>query len=164
MSVRIVFLSLIAALTAACGNQIGDSCFLSTDCDPNGNRICDGSQPDGYCTIVGCDYNTCPSESVCVEFFNGSFANKPCNPQTEDFPGGTDDCSFDEVCTLAGQCAPSSSEVRYCEKKCSSDGDCRSQYECRDETKMIEHGGETVLAPGDPPGTDLQAFCAPAPQ
>ena len=45
----------------------------------------------------------------------------------------------------------------------SSDGDCRSSYECRDETKMMEHGGETVLAPGDPPGTDLQAFCAPAP-
>ena len=34
---------------------MGDSCQTSTDCDPNGNRVCDLSQPGGYCTILGCD-------------------------------------------------------------------------------------------------------------
>ena len=33
------------------------------------------------------------------------------------------------ACTV-GHCAPESSEHRFCEKKCSSDGDCRPEYHC----------------------------------
>lgn len=150
-------------LLAACGKQIGDECSSSLDCGDGTNpaRVCDFESPSGYCTEVGCDWDTCPSESVCVRFYAASFGNKPCVLATEDV--STDDCTLDEVCTLRGQCVPRSSEVRYCMKTCSGSGDCRDQYECRDEALMVEHGGEPVPKTGERLGTDLQAFCAPAP-
>ncbi len=169
MPVRLLFssaLAVFALAAAACGSEIGDSCLVGTDCDPNGQRICDNSQPDGYCTIDGCDYNTCPGEAECVRFYIGQFTNRPCNPDTEDLPAsnGTNDCNPDEACTLAGQCVPRSAEVRFCMRKCSSQGDCRDQYECRDQTLMVMHGGEPVLAPGQRPGSaPLQSFCGVAP-
>jgi hypothetical protein len=166
MPVRVAIFSLCALLgvaLAACGTEIGDSCLTHSDCSPNGDRICDLSQLDGYCTVLGCDYDTCPSEAVCVRFFVGQFTNKTCDPVTEDFPSSdeTDDCSLDEVCALSGLCVPRSAEVRYCMRKC--DGDCRGGYECRDNELMIEHGGEPVLPPGERPDGDLQRFCAQAP-
>ena len=38
---------------------------------PAAFACCDTSSPDGqgYCTIEGCDWNTCPSEAVCIRFF-----------------------------------------------------------------------------------------------
>jgi len=146
---------LLALVAAGCGKEIGDDCVVSSDCSTAGDRICDISSPGGYCTIQGCDFNTCPDESVCVSFFTGSFANKPCVRETED--AGTDDCTFDEICSLAGQCVSRSSEIRYCMRTCGSDGDCRDNYECRDEALMREHGGEPVVQAGD-----LPSFCAPA--
>ena len=155
---------------AACGKQIGDDCQTASDCNPNGGRICDLSQPGGYCTILSCDETTCPSEATCIRFFPAQFLTKPCNPYCEDkqvlsssidggaildagvpelplcpaaFPadggatsdvcpnGPTNDCTADEVCLDSGLCAPRSSEVRYCAKACSSNGDCRSGYACR---------------------------------
>ena len=165
MPVRLVFLSLFAALALGCGSEIGDSCLVSSDCDPNGTRLCDSTSPDGYCTVVGCDYDTCPEEAVCVRFFVGSFANELCDPTTEDLQNsdGTDDCSLDELCTLGGTCVPRSAEARYCMRRCSDHGDCRGGYECRDEDLMISHGGEPVLAPGVRPDGDPQRFCAVAP-
>ena len=76
---RFVLLALVLALGAVgCGAEIGDSCVFSTDCstDSTEGRVCDTSQIHGYCTILGCDYNTCPEESVCIRFFTGSFANR----------------------------------------------------------------------------------------
>jgi len=168
MAARAAILSICALLSAglaACGSEIGDSCLTHSDCSPSGDRICDLSQRDGYCTVLGCDYDTCPEESVCVRFFVGQFGNKDCNPATEDLQNSdaTDDCSFDEVCTLAENCVPRSAELRYCMRKCSDGGDCRDAYECRDNDLMIEHGGEPVLPPGERPGDDLQRFCASAP-
>jgi len=157
-------LILATLVLAACGDEIGDSCLISSDCSPDGDRICDLSQEDGYCTVVGCNYDTCPEEAVCVRFFVGEFVNEPCDPVSEDEPSsaGTDDCSFDELCTLRGQCVPRSAEARYCMRTCSEDGDCRDSYECRDEEKMRLHGGEPVLAPDQSLEGDLQAFCAAA--
>jgi hypothetical protein len=148
-------------LVGACGKQIGDACIVDSDCSPNGDRIClsGGTEVDGYCTVRGCDYNTCPEEAACIQFFIGNFDNKPCDPATEDI--STDDCSLDELCELAGHCVPRSSEVRYCMVKCSSDGDCRDGYECRDITKMIDHGGQPVLAPGA--SLDLGGHCGTVP-
>jgi hypothetical protein len=151
---------------AGCGAEIGDSCIISTDCSIDGTRTCDLESDGGYCTIRGCDFGTCPSEAVCVSFFLGSFDNQPCNPATEDLPatGGTDDCNPDELCALDGHCVDRSSEVRYCMRKCSSGGDCRSGYECRDEKLMIMDGGEPVPAPGSRiTDTTPQSFCAQAP-
>jgi hypothetical protein len=158
---RFVVLSALV-LAAACGKEIGDECSVSLDCgDGTDERICDKESPGGYCTLLGCDWNNCPEEAVCVRFYAASFANKPCVLATEDL--STDDCTLDEVCTLKGQCVPRSSEVRYCMRTCDSGGDCRDRYECRDEALMVSHGGEPVPKPGERLGGDLQSFCAPAP-
>jgi hypothetical protein len=153
---------MLAALTAAfgCGKEIGDGCVIGSDCSPNGDRQCLSEEHEGYCTIRGCDATSCPEESVCVRFFNGSFENKDCTV--------AEDCSLDELCTLAHKCAPRSAEVRYCMRTCESHDDCRDGYECRDVALMREHGGEPVLQPkpdGTPAPIDAGApkFCASAP-
>ncbi len=161
---RSVVLLLVLLAAVGCGKEIGDACIVSSDCATDGTRICDiaSSEPDGYCTIMGCDYDTCPSEATCVRFFTGGFTNKPCDPQTENI--STDDCSLDELCSLEGLCVPRSAEIRYCMRTCSSQGDCRDGYECRNLTLMIAHGGEPVLAPGDVVNSSSPNFCAPSDQ
>lgn len=160
MMLRILTLALLS-LTFACGEEIGDSCTISSDCSPQGDRICDNNSPGGYCTIFGCDVGTCPDEAVCIRFFPTADSNRPCDPMTEDL--GTDDCTADEVCTLAGSCALRNAEVRYCMRTCDSTSDCRDDYECRDRALMEEHGGEPVPQSGEPRGQDLDAFCAAKP-
>lgn len=163
--------SLIALLVllccgAGCGKEIGDACSLNSDCSPNGDRQClDPRVNGGYCTVQGCDLDTCPDEAVCVRFFTGDFTNRPCDPNTEDLLDGdaTDDCSLDELCSVSGNCVARSSEVRFCMRKCDSDGDCRDKYECRDFERMIANGGEPVLASGLRLNADAQSFCAAAP-
>lgn len=63
-------LLLLAALLAApsCKKVIGDSCSQSTDCSLQGDRVCDLTQHEGYCTIDACDPGTCPDDAVCVAF------------------------------------------------------------------------------------------------
>src|SRR3954471_3131253 len=51
-----------------CTPSIGDKCVLSTDCSTRGDRLCDTSQPDGYCTQFNCAKNGCPDEAACVLF------------------------------------------------------------------------------------------------
>jgi hypothetical protein len=152
---------LVVVLAAGCGKSIGDACIVSTDCSNDGSRQCDMTQREGYCTIQGCDYNTCPEEGACIRFFMGAFQNLPCNPTTENI--STDDCTLDELCTLEGQCVPRSAEVRYCMKKCDTNADCRDGYECRDLSLMKAHGGEPVLAPGLQVDSSSPKFCAIAP-
>jgi hypothetical protein len=142
--------------TSGCGKEIGDSCVVSSDCSPNGDRQCDNSQKEGYCTIMGCDFSTCPEEAVCVRFFTGGFSNRTCE-------SSPDDCSLDELCDINKRCVPESSEIRYCMKTCESNDDCRDGYECRDLKLMREHGGEPVLAPGVPIDKNAPKFCAIAP-
>ncbi len=180
MGYRLVPLILLAIVAGACGKEIGDSCVIATDCSPNGDRICDTLSKDGYCTVQGCDYSTCPGEAACIRFFTGTFSNKPCEPNKLPDACASDPtncCSLDELCAISndmigGNCVPHSSEVRYCMRKCGSDGDCRDGYECRDLQKMKDHGGEPVLAPVtnssgqlEPAPIDDTApkFCAMAP-
>ena len=153
IALPVVLVVLVAA--SACGKEIGDECIVSSDCDPNGARQCDSSQKGGYCTILGCDYSTCPDEATCVRFFTGNFVNRPCTTAAE--------CSLDELCSLDGHCAPRSAEVRYCMKTCDSSADCRDGYECRDLGLMKDHGGEPVLAPGQAVDSGAPKFCAVAP-
>lgn len=148
-------LAVALAGAAACSSEIGDSCTLSTDCSPNGDRFCDNSQPGGYCTIAGCDSESCPGGSVCVRFFSVGESNISCETQT--------DCSADEFCTIGGTCVPRSAETRWCMQKCKSDGACRSDYECRDRELMELHGGEPVPPPGESLPEEPQGFCAAAP-
>lgn len=146
-------LAALVLLVAGCGNEIGDSCSINTDCSPTGDRRCDQNSPGGYCTILGCDHDTCPDESVCVRFFPSAQTSTSCTTDA--------DCTADELCSLAGTCALRSAEVRYCMKTCGDNGDCREKYECRDRELMIDHGGEPVLPPGDSLGDNPQRFCAP---
>lgn len=149
----------VAVLLGAggCRREIGDDCQTSVDCDPNGTRACDLSQPGGYCTIVGCDEKSCPESSVCVRYFPEKYLTTSCNPACEDIqlcrtgetcdedgggcapkcpdacPNGVENrcLSPDELCLDVGLCARRSFETRACAKSCSSDGDCRDGYECR---------------------------------
>lgn len=164
--VRVVVAALAIALAGAaagCGSEIGDSCSTSDDCNAgttSGGRSCDPGG-GGYCTIIGCDYGSCPDEATCVRFFTGSFQNRTCDPQTEDL--ATDMCSADELCGLDGHCVTRTSELRYCMRTCSDNGDCRDGFECRDLALMKAHGGEPVPAPGERVGNNPQKFCAVAP-
>jgi hypothetical protein len=172
---RQLVLIALASLAAGCGYQIGQSCVVDTDCSADGSRVCDISEPSGYCTILGCDYNTCPDNSECVRFFSGSFANQPCDYLTEDEGGGSNDaCTYDEECSLQNECVPRAAEIRYCMATCDSNGDCRDGYECRHYNTdmgsnggflpgtMQDDGGEVVLTPGDKDGTSTKGFCAPS--
>jgi hypothetical protein len=156
----LVLVTVFAAGAAACGDEIGDECSISSDCSSSGDRICDTSSPGGYCTVLGCDHDTCPSEATCVRFFAGAVSNLACDPATEDLE--TDDCTADELCTLRGACAPRTAESRFCMLTCGSDADCREGYECRDLALMEAHGGEPVLPP-DQSTADAPSFCAPSP-
>jgi hypothetical protein len=91
-SVAALAMVLLAGVAlAGCGKQIGDDCQTAADCDPNGGRICDLSQPGGYCTVLGCDETTCPSEATCIRYFPAAFLTRPCNPYCEDRKGLADD-------------------------------------------------------------------------
>lgn len=156
----ITLLVTLAALAAGCGKEIGDACIVGSDCSTSGDRQCDSSQKEGYCTIQGCDYDTCPGEAECIRFFTGSFSNVTCD-HTQ--PTATTGCSLDELCDLQDRCVARSSELRYCMRKCESSGDCRNGYECRDLATMKLHGGEPVLAPGIPVDDKAPKFCAAKP-
>jgi len=162
---RPVLLFLALALGTAgltgCGSEIGDACAVSLDCDQSGSRTCDLSSAGGYCTIQGCDHDSCPDGSVCVRFYVASFENRPCDQATEDL--STDTCALDEVCSLKGQCVPANSEIRFCMKTCESGDDGREDSGGGDRARMAGHGGGPVPVAGERLGTDLQAFCAQAP-
>lgn len=53
---------------SGCAPEIGDDCKTSLDCSSQGSRLCDRTQPHGYCTLQGCEPGTCPDDSVCVKF------------------------------------------------------------------------------------------------
>jgi hypothetical protein len=152
-------LVLLALLPSGCGNSIGDSCNQSTDCSSDGDRQCDTASPGGYCTQEGCDFGTCPEEAVCVRFYPVTqLTAMSCEPGADPSP-----CALDEICVIGGYCAPRSTERRFCMKKCGGAGDCRDEYECRDEERMALHGGDPVPDPERPQtGGELQRYCAPA--
>ena len=187
MVTRLALLALsivtLGVTLGACGKEIGDSCTNNVDCSPNGDRLCLCSDctgsfgtpfTDGYCTVQGCDYSTCPDEAACIRFFTGDFDNRACDPGIAPdscMPSGTTVCcSLDELCAINGHCVPRSSEVRYCMRTCDSDGDCRGGYECRSFDLAKQHGGQAVLPPPKPsdpyvPNTAQNSpkFCAAKP-
>lgn len=108
-------------LFASCRRQIGDACKNSIECSYDTDRLCDISQPGGYCTVEGCDERTCPDESVCIRFFPRQYLTKSCS----------EGCAAEELCLDEGRCAPRLSERRYCAASCTGNDDCRGGYECR---------------------------------
>jgi hypothetical protein len=95
-------------LLAGCTPSIGDKCVLSTDCSIRGDRLCDTSQPDGYCTVFNCRGNLCPDTATCILF----------HPSVQG-------CGFDDR-------SPSRTGRSFCVKRCESDDECRPGYVCTD--------------------------------
>jgi hypothetical protein len=105
---------------AGCAPEIGDDCKTSLDCSPAGDRLCDVSQPGGYCTIYNCEDSTeddadaaqgaCPEEAACVVF-----ARTPSAVCEE--PEG--DSAYQRT---------------FCMFRCENDTDCRTDegYRCLD--------------------------------
>lgn len=96
-------LATLVATLPACAKEIGDDCGTALDCSASGTRLCDTTQRGGYCTLDGCEENTCPEESVCVQFgrrFEGQSVERLART--------------------------------YCMYKCDSGGDCRTDegYDC----------------------------------
>ena len=78
MIVRLVVLAL-AVNTAACAAGVGDACSVNSDC--GSGRICDTSQPNGYCTVSNCVRNGCPGNAVCIEYADQvSYCMQRCGP------------------------------------------------------------------------------------
>lgn len=101
-------LGLILAALSGCKPEIGDKCLLSTDCSQTGDRLCDTSQPDGYCTVFNCSTNSCPDEAACVAF-------------RANVPG----CSTNDR-------GVARSLRSFCVAACEGNSDCRSDYICDD--------------------------------
>ena len=96
------------ALLGSCTPSIGDPCSVSSDCSIRGDRVCDSSQPEGYCTIKNCGGNTCPNDGACV-LFGASLLGCPYDDRT-----------------------PARTARTFCMAHCDADKDCRSGYICAD--------------------------------
>jgi len=95
---------------AGCKPEIGDDCSVSTDCSSSGDRLCDTTQPRGYCTISGCTAGSCPDEAICVAYRTSISAAPACyDPQ--------------DMARL---------QQTYCMRKCKKKSDCRGAYDCVD--------------------------------
>jgi hypothetical protein len=121
---------------AGCGAKIGDSCQTAADCSQSGGRICDLSQPGGYCTILGCNETTCPSEATCIRYFPVEYLSKPCNPFCEDRACGGPDAGADAAaCPLicdqgSATSAPSDPCPNGPSNDCTADEICLDQGVC----------------------------------
>ena len=107
---RIALFALSLVLAVGCRPQIGDECVGSVDCSQQGDRLCDTSQPGGYCTAFNCEPDACPEgEAVCVAF--GLELDPACQSQGYD-PRW------------------SRFERTFCMAVCEEDADCRDGYVC----------------------------------
>jgi hypothetical protein len=127
-----------AAWLAGCTPNIGNSCSLSTDCSQLGDRLCDTSQPGGYCTVFNCEPDQCPN-SVCVAF----------------------------ATSLDPSCGPSNGgrwprfERSYCMAPCDDSSNCRGNYTCVNLDPNYLPNNETVnpnIALYNAQVVDLNAF------
>lgn len=108
-AIRFRLLLVLGALSAfGCKPKIGEDCAISTDCSLSGDRLCDITQPGGYCTVFNCEPGQCPDEAACTAFSEGT-------------------CSTSSVSTRLRR--------TFCMQTCDDDGDCRGGYRCLDTTK-----------------------------
>ncbi len=100
--------ALLAAFAFGCTPKIGDECTTSTNCSASGDRLCDITEPGGYCTVFNCEPGSCPDDSVCINF-------------------GTQLSAVNQ-CSLSQGNSPY--QRSFCMAPCSNDGDCRGGYGC----------------------------------
>lgn len=108
-----------------CQKEIGDECSMDMDCSDDGDRTCDHSQPGGYCVVITCTPDECPSEASCVEFITPS----------PEFQNSTTDTEETYTEALYTQLAPNRTRT-YCLKKCKKNSDCRGGYHCALEIEL----------------------------
>ncbi len=136
----------LVAFAAGCTPSIGDKCALSTDCSPQGDRLCDTSQPDGYCTVFNCSGDSCPDKAACV-LFNASV------------PG----CGYNDRSGGGGSRVARS----FCNARCFSQSDCRGGYICVDPRKppwsasILDDDQTQLVCLVVPPGYDPDAAAPP---
>lgn len=136
---------------AGCTPKIGDDCNSSVDCSQLGDRLCDTTQPGGYCTIFNCEPDTCPEdEGPCVAF----------------------DYELDPACKSADDAEWARFERTFCMKWCDDDSDCRDGYRCvlpKAEHALIvdtkPHDQQKICLANAPPRPDpsssIPAVCQP---
>jgi hypothetical protein len=164
-------IAVVSFLIGGCTRNVGDSCKTNVECQADGTRFCDTSAPEGYCTVDGCDVNTCPDEAVCIRFLT-PLLDSPCTVTPgmpvplgrADCPNADDRCVCDHATNGAcgnmspnGHCAPETTERRWCQYKCEENGDCRAGYECRSTGTL---GAEPVPELTNLSGSPAK-FCAP---
>jgi hypothetical protein len=121
---KLLLLAVLVAVPFGCKPKIGDDCRISTDCSAAGDRLCDITEPGGYCTVFNCEPGTCPEdESLCVEF--GSQR------------------SVDDSCQSSQ--SPSPYARSFCMATCDGDSDCRSGYVCRDVSREGNEWGAVLI-------------------
>jgi hypothetical protein len=100
----------LAALHVGCTPDIGDDCQTSIECSQTGDRLCDVTQPGGYCTQFNCEPGTCPDEANCVAF----------DARLSPLAGCRDDNGASRIVRA------------FCMKTCDGNEDCRDGYVCED--------------------------------
>jgi hypothetical protein len=123
-----------AAWALGCTPSIGDKCTLSTDCSTRGDRLCDTSEPAGYCTGFNCRGDLCPDKAACVLFH-----------------ASVQGCGYDDR-------LPSRTGRTFCMAQCLSDSDCRTSdgYVCADPRQAP---WSALILDDD----QLQRVCIPSP-
>ncbi len=147
---RIALAAFVALVVLdGCSPKIGRECTTSLDCSQQGDRLCDITQPSGYCTIFNCEPDKCPEgDGVCVAF----------SSQVDPACGSTDDVNWGRF------------ERTYCMAGCESSDDCRTGYECAapstrdgrilDFTPLAQK--ICVVKTSAPPvSTEIPAICRP---
>lgn len=102
-----IFWFSLAVCVFGCKKVIGDPCSVASDCSISGDRQCDITQYDGYCTQAACDPNSCPDNASCVAFdaHASRLERRYCMESCET----DDDCRTPEYhCQLADQRASAS--------------------------------------------------------
>ncbi len=105
---RLLLVLVLFVVGVACKPQIGDACKTSVDCSQTGDRLCDITQPGGYCTVFNCEPGSCPSDSACIAFDTEVSSLPLCR-------------SYNGLSRLTRS---------YCLANCGSNSDCRSGYVC----------------------------------
>ena len=118
-------LCMMLSVSVGCGRGIGDACESSLRCSAGGTRLCDMTQPGGYCTLAACQPGNCPDDAVCVTFWQNT----------------TEETASSDRNRLS---------TNYCMRKCDDRSDCRDDegYDCItgdqfgvDGEAVVEGGG-----------------------
>ena len=132
---------------SGCQPHIGDHCSVNTDCSLQGTRVCDTSEPNGYCTVFNCIPDSCIDKAACVLF-----------------AGGVPGCGYNDYKS------PARTGRTMCLEQCQKDSDCRQSdgYTCVDPRQPPWYGiivddvqtQHVCLAPADydPDGGPIASY------